>query len=458
MSLSNDLRATVALPGDIEIVDISKLHPPKKQTKKYRPKDIRKMAHSLRTYGWTLPILSDDEYEVAAGVRKLEAAKLLGLKLVPVLRLSRLTPMQIRAYRLADNRLAHDGDVDTDVLGSELAELIELDCDILDTGFEMVEIDKILSDAYEASLRNNNGPENEIPAVEAGPVARPGDLWSFDSGRHFLLCGDAREIGVFRTLMQGELAGLIASDPPYNVKIDGHVSGKGATRHREFAMGAGEMPDAVFTGFLQQTHGNAAAFCRDGAIAYIFQDWRHIDQLIAAGKTVFSELKNIVVWMKENGGMGTFYRSQHELIAVFKVGTAPHINNFGLGETGRPRTNVWRYAGVNSFKTDRADELSMHPTVKPVALVADAIKDCSHRGDIVLDPFGGSGTTLIAAHQTGRRARLIEYDPLYCDVIIRRFQRFTGGTAMLVSTGQTFDELENDRSIAPTSTPVAEVA
>jgi DNA modification methylase len=213
-------------------------------------------------------------------------------------------------------------------------------------------------------------------------------------------------------------------------------------------MGAGEMKKDQFTCFLIDTLGLAAARCRDGAIAYVFMDWRHTGELLTAGEQVFSELKNLCIWNKTNGGMGTFYRSKHELVFVFKVGTAPHVNTFGLRETGRYRTNVWDYAGVNSFREGRIDELELHPTVKPVALIADAIRDCSRRGAVILDPFGGSGTTLIAAQKSGRRARLIEYDQAYCDVILRRFEAVAGASAILARTGQTFEDEESAKAKA----------
>lgn len=240
------------------------------------------------------------------------------------------------------------------------------------------------------------------------------------------------------------------TDPPYNVPIDGHVCGSGAVKHREFAMATGEMSEAAFTEFLRQSLGAMAGVCRDGAIAFVCMDWRHMGELLAAGHGVFSELKNLCVWNKTNGGMGSFYRSKHELVFVWKVGTGAHVNSFGLGDTGRYRTNVWDYAGISSMSASRGDELAMHPTVKPVALVADAIRDCSKRGDIVLDGFGGSGSTLIAAEKTGRAARLIEFDPGYCDVIVNRWQRLTGKRATLVGDGTAFEDVAAARLDAAT--------
>jgi DNA modification methylase len=249
-------------------------------------------------------------------------------------------------------------------------------------------------------------------------------------------------------VLQQEVADLIFTDPPYNVPIDGHVCGLGRVRHREFAMGAGEMSRQAFTGFLRETLGHAAAKSKDGAIAFVCMDWRHLGELLAAGEQVFSELKNLCVWNKTNGGMGSFYRSKHELVLVFKNGTAPHTNTFGLGDGGRYRTNVWDHAGINAIRSGRSEELAMHPTVKPVALVADAIKDCSRPGEIVVDPFAGSGTTLIAAEKTGRRARVIEFDPVYCDRILRRFQHVTGRPATLGQTEKCFEAVAEERSCA----------
>ena len=274
-------------------------------------------------------------------------------------------------------------------------------------------------------------------------VSRQGDLWQL--GRHKLLCGDARSSIDFEALLGKEEVDLVFTDPPYNVKIDGNVCGLGSVKHREFAFASGEMNQNQFTAFLADTLGNASTVMRDGAIAFVCMDWRHMGELLNAGNSVFTELKNLVVWNKTNGGMGAFYRSKHELIFVFKQGTAEHTNSFGLGETGRYRTNVWDYAGISSISGSRSEELAMHPTVKPVALIADAIRDCSRRGEIVLDCFGGSGSTLIAAEKTGRSARLIEYDPLYCDTIISRWEKLTGKRATLAVTAETFEDLADSR-------------
>jgi DNA modification methylase len=235
--------------------------------------------------------------------------------------------------------------------------------------------------------------------------------------------------------MDGARAQMVFTDPPYNVPIQGHVSGSGAIKHREFAMAAGEMTAVEFTAFLRTAFERLVEASRDGSIHFICMDWRHMGEMLAAGADTYTELKNLIVWAKDNGGMGTFYRSRHELIFAFKSGTAPHINAFELGQHGRYRTNVWTYRGVNTLRAGRMEELALHPTVKPVQMIADAIKDVSQRGAIVLDLFGGSGSTLIAAHKTGRRAYLCELDPIYCDRIIARWEAYAKDDAELITSG-----------------------
>ncbi len=308
-------------------------------------------------------------------------------------------------------------------------------------GFETAEIDVILGDAVSANTASLVGPEDEVVLPPKIPVSRVGDLW--ECGRHRLVCGDARDASAYARLMQGEAADMVFTDPPYNVPVGGHVRVTG--EHREFAMASGEMSETAFTAFLESALQPMASVCKDGAIAFVCMDWRHMSELLAAGRAVFSDLKNVCVWSKTNGGMGSFYRSQHELVFVFKHGEAKHQNNIELGKFGRNRTNVWTYPGVNVFKEGRDAELAMHPTVKPVALVEDAIKDVCSRNQIVLDPFAGSGTTLIAAERSGRRGRLLEIDPLYCDVILRRFERYLGRSALLEG-GATFEEVAAQRT------------
>jgi DNA modification methylase len=328
-------------------------------------------------------------------------------------------------------------------LAIELQALVDLEFDVELTGFSLAEVDFALDDAREADPSAPDAPEDAVPIVAGPAVTRMGDLWQL--GRHRLLCGDTRSCADMDALMGSDRADLLFTDPPYNVAIDGHVCGLGSVKHREFAFASGEMSTSQFTAFLTETLSNMSRVMRDGAIVFVCMDWRHMREMLEAGEAAFTELKNLVVWNKTNGGMGAFYRSKHELIFVFKVGSAPHTNSFGLGETGRYRTNVWDYAGISSIGAGRAEELAMHPTVKPVSLIADAIRDCSKRGEIVLDGFGGSGSTLIAAEKTGRSARLIEYDPIYCDTIVRRWEKLTGKRATLTGAGQAFEVVAEDR-------------
>jgi DNA modification methylase len=419
------------------------LRPYERNARRHSKAQIAQIVASIQRFGFTNPVLVSDEDEIIAGHGRVQAAKKLGMAQVPTLRLSHLSEAERRAYVLADNKLALNAGWDSELLAIELQALIDTDFDVCLTGFSLAEVDVVLDGARNSDPKAPIAREDEPVPVPQKAVSQRGDVWRL--GRHRLICGDARESSDYASLLAGETVDLIFTDVPYNVPIDGHVTGLGKIRHREFAMASGEMSEAEFTGFLIESLAASAGVCRSGAIAFICMDWRHMGELLTAGKAVFSELKNLCVWNKTNGGMGTFYRSKHELVFVFKVGTAPHTNTFGLGDTGRYRTNVWDYPGVSSLGAGRKDALEMHPTVKPTALVADAIRDCTKRGDIVLDAFAGSGTTLIAAETCGRSARLIEIDPLYCDTIIRRFEKVTGKTAKLASNDLGFEDVQELR-------------
>ena len=433
-----------AYSPSIEMVPILSLRAYSGNARTHSRKQVRQIADSIKRFGFTNPVLIGDDGEIIAGHGRVMAAKELGIAAVPTVKLSHLSAEERRAYVLADNKLALNAGWDTEILAIELQALIDIEFDVTLTGFSLAEIDLTLDYAQAASATAEDSAADIIPELPADAVSKPGDLWLL--GRHRLMCGDARSGEDVSRLMAGEAADLIFTDPPYNVAIDGNVGGFGSVRHREFAFASGEMSEAQFTEFLVATLSNAASSAKDGAIAYVCMDWRHMREMLDAGKAAFTELKNLCVWNKSNGGMGTFYRSKHELVFVFKIGTAPHTNSFGLGETGRYRTNVWDYAGISSLGAARMDQLAMHPTVKPVALVADAIKDCSRRNEIVLDIFGGSGSTLIAAESCGRRARLLEFDPIYCDTIITRWQRYTGKSATLDGHNRTFDEIGDERA------------
>jgi DNA modification methylase len=425
---------------NIEYTLVRDLRPCPNNARTHSPKQIRQIAKSIKRFGFCNPVLTDDNNQIVAGHGRVSAAKQLGIDAVPVVRLSHLSEAEKRAYILADNKLAERAGWDRELLAIELQGLVDLNFEIDLTGFETAEIDFILEDAREAS-GIQTGPEDDTPAYAGGvAVSRVNDLWSL--GNHRLLCGDAREQASYDILLEGQKAQFVFTDPPYNVAIDGNVCGLGRIRHREFAMASGEMTEAEFTGFLKTNFDRLAANTTDGSVHMVCMDWRHQGEMLAAGRDVYSELKNLCVWNKSNAGMGTFYRSKHELIYVWKNGTAAHANNFELGQHGRYRTNVWDYPGISTQRAGRLQELAMHPTVKPVALVADAIKDVSAPGNLVLDPFAGSGTVLIAAERTGRKARALEIDPAYVDVAVRRWQTYTGKSAVLVASGETFEQRE----------------
>ena len=396
---------------------------------------------SIRAFGFNAPVLIGPDDVIVAGHARVAAAKAIGLATIPTVRIDHLSPAELRAYAVADNRLAELATWDRVELSLELQELsLEFESDIELTGFDGAELEMLLGGVM-------GDDEDEPPAVEGVAVTRVGDVWKM--GDHRLVCGDALDPLTYDALLAGERARMLFTDPPYNVPIDGFASGNGKHQRREFAMASGEMSSEAFTAFLTTAMQRACEHLVDGAIAYVCMDWRHMVEVGAAGAVAFSELKNLCVWNKSNAGMGTFYRSQHELVFVFKHGRAPHLNTFGLGEGGRYRTNVWDYPGMSSFGAGRDDQLGMHATPKPVALVADAIRDVSRRGDIVLDGFAGSGATLVAAERTGRRARLIEIDPLYCDVICRRWNRLSGRQAVLEGDGTPFDVIQAARQVEP---------
>ena len=426
----------------IENAATSALRPYTRNARTHSKSQIKQIAESISRFGFNNPVLIDDAGQIVAGHGRVEAAKLLGLQTVPTVRLSHLSASEKRAYILADNKLALKAGWDREILAIELQELVQENFEIELTGFDSAEADLIIEEAADDGSASD---EDELPAPAAGPTtSRPGDLWVL--GRHRLLCADARDRNAYDKLMEAEKAEFVFTDPPYNVPINGHVSGKGKVRHKEFAMASGEQTEPQFIRFLEAVFEQLSIYTTDGSIHQHCMDWRHAYEMLTAGRAVYSELKNLVVWNKTNAGMGSFYRSQHELIFVWKNGDAPHINNFELGQHGRNRTNVWTMAGANTFKAGRMDELAMHPTVKPVALVAEALKDCSRRGGLVLDPFAGSGTMLIAAERTGRRARVMEISPQYADVSVRRWQQYTGKDAVLESTGETFDEMAEQRA------------
>jgi DNA modification methylase len=429
---------------------IETLKPDPTNPRLHGKKQIRQIANSIEVFGFNVPVLVDGDLKVIAGHGRLLACRELGWTEVPTLCLDHLTPAQTRAFMIADNRLAEVATWDDQLLAQQLKDLslLGLDFEIEVTGFDMGEIDLRIA-ALEDMPAPADDPADIAPELPAGPpLSKIADLWLL--GWHRVLCGNALDPADFAALMGEERAAMVFTDPPYNVPIDGHASGLGAIHHRPFPMATGEMDKAAFTAFLGQACRNLAAFSVDGSLHYLCMDWRHLDELLGAGRSAYGELKNLCVWVKGNGGMGALYRSEHELVFVFKHGRSGHRNNVQLGQFGRNRSNVWRYPGANSFArcSEEGNLLALHPTVKPVAMVADAILDCSARGEIVLDGFLGSGTTVIAAERTGRRCYGLELDPAYVDTVVRRWQALTGGSARHAVSGRSFDDLADEAEAA----------
>jgi len=434
------------IPAEYRPIDA--LTAPTRVLRQHKAKQITQIAASLRQFGFVNPVLITSTGEIIAGVGRWLAAKELGLGQVPVIRVEHLSPEQVRAYRIADNRLAELSSWDNETLKLELGELVTLDLDfeIEVTGFEMAQIDNILLGVSETGEASDAA--DDVPDVDrdAPAIAQVGDL--FLLGEHRLLCGNALDSQCWDQLMGGAKAAMSFQDAPYNVPVNGHVCGLGKVKHREFVMASGEMSEAEFTAFLTTNLELLSAHLIDGGIAALCMDWRHVFELLTAIRHVGLSLLNLCVWNKSNGGMGSLYRSKHELVLIVKKGSAPHINNVQLGKHGRYRTNVWDYAGVNAFGKNRMEDLASHPSVKPVALAADSIRDVTRRGDIVVDSFMGSGTTLLAAERTRRVAYGLELDPHYIDVAIRRWETFTGREATHAETRLSFAELKAARAVA----------
>ena len=428
----------------VELRRVSDLMPYANNPRTHSPKQIRQLAKSMKMFGFIIPILIDSDGNVITGHGRLAAAQQLNLEHVPTISIDHLTEAQKRAYIMADNRLAEHASWDRERLANEFRFLSDFDIefDLTITGFDTAEIDLLIETVDPIP---DDSTADVIPEIDlqVSPVSQGGDLWLL--GQHRLLCGDATQAKSFEHLMGKKKAQMVFVDPPYNVAIPGHAGGLGSIQHQNFAMASGEMNEAEYTTFLCTSLSHLVSHSQDGSIHYICMDWRHLSELLSAARSTYSEIKNLVVWKKSNAGMGSFYRSQYELILVAKQGTQPHINNFELGQHGRYRSNVWDYPGVNSFRDGRLEELAMHPTVKPVALVADAMKDCSHRGGLILDCFAGSGTTLIAAEQTGRKTYAMELDPRYVDTAIRRWQEYAGNEATHAVTGSTFSTMRKER-------------
>lgn len=408
------------------------------KSRQHSENKIKRLAKFMSVSRLICPLLLDKNNVIIAGHARLKAATLIGLQSVPVIQIEHLNQAMIRAFALADNQFCLNAGWDKKALKEEMVFLssivIDYGLELTDIGFDTPEIDIVIGD-------NEDGLEDMIhPDFSKKSISQLGDKWIL--GSHRLICGNSLDLENFKKVMGEDKASMVFTDPPYNVPINGHVCVNGSRKHKEFAMASGEMKPNEFIKFLSQIFELMKQFSQNGSIHFVCMDWRHILEIQSASINAGLETKNLCVWVKDNGGMGSLYRSKHELIFVYKSGASPHVNNVELGKHGRYRTNVWEYPGANSLKAERIDELSMHPTVKPVKMICDAIKDCSKIYSIILDPFGGSGSTLIAAEKTNRKARIIEIEPHYCDVIIRRWQNLTGKDATLEQSGCSFNSIE----------------
>lgn len=422
-----------------EIVPTESLKPAKRNARVHSDAQQEALTESLRQFGLITPIVVDSGNRIVAGHGRWEAAKRLGIAAVPVLKAQHLSEDQLRLYAIADNRIAEQADWDRELLAVEFGELeIALpDISLSLSGFQLPEIDLLTSGLQQTSWSDLD--ETPEPAPQASPVTKPGDVWVFDE-QHVLLCGNSTDPEAVTGMMAGEMAVAVATDPPYNLR-EREYSGRGRHRHGDFRQAAGELSQSEFTGFLGSGLASVIPHLVSGALIYAFMDWKHVRELLGAADANALDLLNICIWDKGKGGMGAFYRSAHEMVFVFRHGDARHNNRIQLGRHGRDRTNLWRYEGFNSFSRGRDRALAMHGTVKPVQMICDLLLDCTEKDDIVFDGFAGSGTSLIAAQKLGRRARIIELDPVYCDTIIGRYRAAFGSEPVHRELGLTFSQV-----------------
>lgn len=428
----NDLVPEIAF----EIVPIGSLKPSAKTVRKQSAQQVAKHVSSIEAFGFVAPLLATRNGEVIDGHSRLTAAKQLGIEEVPVIWIDHLDAREVRALRIAVNRIQETGEWDEGALKLELAYQLEFKTDLTLLGFEPPELDALLEiSSGEVDAPDPADEVGDLPAPGSPAVSEPGDVWEL--GDHLIYCGNIRDVDMVADLFGSSAIDLVLTDPPFNVPVKGHVRVK-AEKFEEFAEASGEMSEEEFVNFLSTFIVVANQHRKLGALYYAFMDWRHAHEMLEAIRDTGFELVNLCVWAKPNGGMGSFYRSRHELVFVFREPGVSHLNNIELGKNGRYRTNVWEYAGATGGKADAEDDFSLHPTVKPIRLVADAILDSTVPGNTVFDPFLGSGTTLLAAERTKRRCVGIELAPAYVDVAIRRWEEMTGREAVLRETGQSF--------------------
>ena len=428
--------------NNLQMIDIALIIASNKSLRKHYRKQLQKIINAIKKFGFTNPLLVDKQLRLLAGELRLLAAKELGIKQIPVIILEDLTDEEAEAIRILDNRIAEDSEWNYANLQEVIENLGKFDISFEDLGFETVDYDKIFlnNDSEESEVKNSEQENADWLDANIPKRANLWDLWRL--GDNFILCANSLLQKAFEILMQGELAQIVITDPPYNCKVNGHVCGLGKVKHNEFAMASGEMTEAEFAEFISGFMQHLVKFSSDGSLHYIFMDWRNINIVLNQGKKYYTELKDIAIWDKGQGGMGSMYRSQHEMIPIFKNGKAKHQNHIQLGKYGRYRTNVWDYPGVRATNPESLELLKFHPTPKNVAMLHSILIDASSKNDIVLDCFGGSGSTLLAAERSKRRARLIEIDPRYVDVCIYRWEKETGKTAKLVKN---YEEIEDGK-------------
>lgn len=442
----NDLRPDLKLI-DFAVNEIKTANP---VVRKLSNRQVGKAMRSIEAFGFRVPVLLSTDNEAIDGHVRIEAARQLGLKSVPAIRCADLTEVEVRALRIAVNRTQETGEWDEQVLRLEFEYLLAEDFDLTITGFEIPEIDRIL--VLDGDGAGEADPLDNVSRQEGPVISIPGDVWLL--GPHRICCGNARDAALMKKMVGDETVDAVFTDPPYNVPVNGHVRVERG-KFAEFGEASGEMSQSEYREFLHQTSANMASVVKPGGILFLCIDWRHDHVLRTVLAGVGLDLLNVCVWAKDRPGMGSFYRSQHEFVLVARRPGASHMNNVQLGKHGRNRSNIWRFAGATGGASAAEDDFSLHPTVKPVRLVRDAILDVTAIDEVVLDPFLGSGSTLLAAELARRVCLGVELSPAYVDVAVRRWEEMTGRTAVHAETGMGFAEVGAQRRAASDEVPGA---